>query len=345
MRAILAFAILLLGLSAFAREPEYSVFFADYFRGVGGNAVSALVEIESSIGRGDRLLVLRRTESVVEVDEADDEAEDAMDDSAPPTVSLASLDFDAGFHRAASAADIEADQLSDNPMEVLCTALSSSAQNNGLPVPFLANLIWQESRFQNDTVSRAGAMGIAQFMPERAAESGLKDPFDPMQAIPASARLLADLRQEFGNLGFAAAAYNAGPRRVTQWLDHGRTLPRETRDYVIKVTGRTAETWRKTPAEDAELQFVRHLPCRGLAAFAEVEQGQVDQGQAQRTDAEPAKQEPTQAAQHAEAESHKGYWRAWYHRHHPRLHIRPGMVRNHRGSRHEAWQSLHRRSA
>ena len=84
----------------------------------------------------------------------------------------------------------------------LCNALFVSAENNDLPVPFFANLIWQESRLQLDAVSRVGALGIAQFMPKVAVEVGLGDPFDPHQAIPASARFLHTLREHFGNLGF-----------------------------------------------------------------------------------------------------------------------------------------------
>ena len=121
----------------------------------------------------------------------------------------------------------------------------TSAQDYQLPVPFFANLIWQESRLQHDAVSTVGAQGIAQFMPEVAAEEGVGDPFDPRQAIPASARLLHALREHFGNLGLAAAAYNAGAHRVGEWLDRHRALPAETRNYVVRVTGRTVEAWRK----------------------------------------------------------------------------------------------------
>ena len=157
----------------------------------------------------------------------------------------------------------------------LCNALLVSAENNDLPVPFFANLIWQESRLQFDAVSRVGALGIAQFMPKVAVEVGLGDPFDPHQAIPASARFIHTLREHFGNLGFVAAAYNAGAHRVAEWLEHGRSLPRETRDYVVRVTGRTAEAWRKSPVDDSRLTFVRPLPCRELPAFAELEQAQL----------------------------------------------------------------------
>jgi len=157
----------------------------------------------------------------------------------------------------------------------LCNALFASAENNDLPVPFFANLIWQESRLQLDAVSRVGALGIAQFMPKVAVEVGLGDPFDPHQAIPASARFIHTLREHFNNLGFVAAAYNAGAHRVAEWLEHGRSLPRETRDYVVRVTGRSAEAWRKSPVDDSRLTFVRPLPCRQLPAFAELEQAQL----------------------------------------------------------------------
>jgi hypothetical protein len=173
--------------------------------------------------------------------------------------------------------DADADAVDDDVRESidgLCTTLLTSARDNDLPVPFFANLIWQESELQRDAVSRAGALGIAQFMPSAAVETGLADPFDPRQAIPASARLLHTLRQHFGNLGLAAAAYNAGPHRVGQWIDHHRQLPRETRNYVRRITGRSVESWRKSPRDDAKLAFVRPLPCRSMPAFAELEQVQ-----------------------------------------------------------------------
>ena len=101
--------------------------------------------------------------------------------------------------------------------------IESAARASGLPLEFFARVIWQESRFQSDAigpVTRSGqrAQGIAQFMPGTASERGLLDPFDPVQALPKSAEFLGELRNQFGNLGLAAAAYNAGPRRVQEWL-------------------------------------------------------------------------------------------------------------------------------
>ena len=90
--------------------------------------------------------------------------------------------------------------------------VESAAEANGLPVAFLTRVIWRESNFDPAAVgpvTRYGtrALGIAQFMPESAAESGLADPFDPVQALPKAAGLLSRLAERFGNLGLAAAAY------------------------------------------------------------------------------------------------------------------------------------------
>src|SRR5262249_13244786 len=115
---------------------------------------------------------------------------------------------------------------------------------NELPANFFTRLIWQESRFAPDAISRKGALGIAQFMPGTARLNGLENPFDPFQAIDKSGHLLSELRREFGNLGLAAAAYNAGPARVHDWLSGRRLLPRETRAYVWIVTGHSADEWR-----------------------------------------------------------------------------------------------------
>ena len=97
-----------------------------------------------------------------------------------------------------------------------------------------------------------------QHMPGTAQERHLDDPFDPEQAVPASAALLSELSARFGNLGLAAAAYNAGPNRVANWIAGHSGLPLETQDYVDRITGRSAEEW----AED-----VRN-PGRSDAAHA-----------------------------------------------------------------------------
>jgi hypothetical protein len=132
----------------------------------------------------------------------------------------------------------------------VCLMIESAARANALPIDFFARIIWQESRFQADVVgpvTRGGqrAEGIAQFMPGTAAERGLLDPFDPVEALPKSAAFLAELRGQFGNLGLAAAAYNAGPQRVRDFMLSARGLPAETRKYVLAVTGRGVDDWAR----------------------------------------------------------------------------------------------------
>src|SRR6201998_1579147 len=130
-----------------------------------------------------------------------------------------------------------------NTREAMCLMIESAAKANGLPLEFFARVIWQESRFQPKAVgpvTRNGqrAEGIAQFMPGTASERRLLDPFDPVQALPKSAEFLSELRNQFGNLGLAAAAYNAGPRRVSDWLAGSGGMPQETRNYVAAITGK-----------------------------------------------------------------------------------------------------------
>ncbi|WP_293293171.1 lytic transglycosylase domain-containing protein [Oricola sp.] len=137
-------------------------------------------------------------------------------------------------------------------VETLCNLIATSADAHGLPRSFFTRLIWKESRFDISALSRAGAQGIAQFMPGTAYRRGLRDPFDPEQAIPASAAYLSDLRTEFGNLGLAAAAYNAGEERVSSWLARGGYLPGETQGYLLAIFGKTAESFREMTTDEEQ---------------------------------------------------------------------------------------------
>ena len=146
----------------------------------------------------------------------------------------------------------------------VCATLASSARGNDLPVAFFIRLLFQESRFDPAAVSPAGAQGIAQFMPETAVDEGLANPFDPLQAIPASARLLRKLIAQFGNLGLAAAAYNAGPKKIQDWLATKDELPDETKGYVKTITGKPADSWRLASASGTALTVPHHAPCREI---------------------------------------------------------------------------------
>ncbi|MCK1707859.1 MULTISPECIES: lytic transglycosylase domain-containing protein [unclassified Bradyrhizobium] len=156
-----------------------------------------------------------------------------------------------------------------SPTDQFCNALREAAEASGIPVPFFARLIWQESRFRSNEVSGAGAQGVAQFMPETAAEVGLDDPFDPMKALPASAKFLRKLRDDFGNLGLAAAAYNAGPGRIQKWLARESGLPHETRNYVRIITGTRAEDWiERSEALAIRIDLPREAPCEGVGSLS-----------------------------------------------------------------------------
>jgi hypothetical protein len=111
--------------------------------------------------------------------------------------------------------------------------IAAAAIAHGLAPVLLAALLRAESGFDPRAVSSAGAQGIAQFMPATAAGLGLRDPFDPVQAIPAAARLLSGHVRALGSVPLALAAYNAGPGAVARY---GGVPPYpETQAYVARV--------------------------------------------------------------------------------------------------------------
>ena len=156
----------------------------------------------------------------------------------------------------------------DNALATLCGIVEASAKAEGLPADFFTKLIWRESSFRPDAVSPAGAQGVAQFMPGTASERGLIDPFDPASAIPASAKFLGELKRRFGNLGLAAAAYNAGETAVANWLADKGSLPFETQAYVLAITGHDAEEWRsdKPPTASAPPASAPSAPASPASA-------------------------------------------------------------------------------
>jgi hypothetical protein len=166
---------------------------------------------------------------------------------------------------ATPSAKAEGVQSANNSLDAICRMLQSSASANDLPLAFLMRLIWQESRFDAYAVSRAGARGISQFMPGTAAWVGLQNPFEVSDAISKSAELLRDLEKQFGNLGLAAAAYNAGPKRVQDWLANRRDLPAETEAYVRVVTGRSVDEWKSSRSSEFRPIVGESIPCLQIA--------------------------------------------------------------------------------
>jgi hypothetical protein len=111
--------------------------------------------------------------------------------------------------------------------------LLAAAARHDVSAALLAAQLMAESGFNPNAVSPAGAQGIAQFMPATAAAYGLRDPFDPVAAIDAQARLMSELLGQFGSAELALAAYNAGPGAVGA-CDCIPPYP-ETQAYVARI--------------------------------------------------------------------------------------------------------------
>ena len=114
--------------------------------------------------------------------------------------------------------------------------VAEAARRFGIPQPWIRAVMEVESAGNPRAVSHAGAMGLMQIMPStwaelRAAHRLGDDPFDPRDNILAGTAYLRQMYDRFGSPGFLAA-YNAGPTRYQNHLDTGRTLPRETRNYL-----------------------------------------------------------------------------------------------------------------
>ena len=134
----------------------------------------------------------------------------------------------------------------------ICGVIDHYAAVNDLPAAFFARLIWRESLFRPNAVSPKGAEGIAQFMPGTAKMRGLNNSFDAVEALGKSAEYLNELKSRYGNLGFAAAAYNAGENGLERFLEVD-WLPAETRNYVLAITAYSVEDWRDNPPKVLDL--------------------------------------------------------------------------------------------
>jgi soluble lytic murein transglycosylase-like protein len=110
----------------------------------------------------------------------------------------------------------------------------TAARRHNVPEDLFVRLVHQESGWNPNAVSRAGALGLAQLMPDTARMLGV-NPLDPQQNLDGGARYLRMMHDRYGDWRLALAAYNAGPGAVDQ---HGGIPPfRETRDYVRIVLG------------------------------------------------------------------------------------------------------------
>jgi soluble lytic murein transglycosylase len=165
---------------------------------------------------------------------------------------------------------LEARRVPEIPKEAWRTAfplpyesnLRGAATRNQLDPMLVAGLVRQESAFESDAISRAGAVGLMQVMPKTAYKLArqLKVRYararltNPGYNLLLGSRYLADLIQAFGTQEAALAAYNAGEDRVAQWTtgqnyletaEFVESIPfTETREYV-QIVIRNAEVYRK----------------------------------------------------------------------------------------------------
>jgi soluble lytic murein transglycosylase-like protein len=112
--------------------------------------------------------------------------------------------------------------------------IKTASMRYGVEEGLIKAVIRQESNFNPTAVSRAGARGLMQLMPGTAAGLGVRDSFDPEQNIMAGTRFLRDMLDRYnGDVDSALAAYNWGPGNLDK--SRGAFLPRETREYLVKV--------------------------------------------------------------------------------------------------------------
>ncbi len=123
----------------------------------------------------------------------------------------------------------------DKNQQVHSSTIDWVAKRYGLPPSLLHAVISAESAYDTNAISRAGAVGLMQLMPETAKRYGVVNRRNPVDNIDGGTRYLRDLLVMFdNNLQLALAAYNAGEGAVKQY---GNKVPpyKETRNYVIKV--------------------------------------------------------------------------------------------------------------
>ena len=127
------------------------------------------------------------------------------------------------------------DMMKSQSVSPLEDIFNRAAAKYGVDVNLLKAIAKQESDFQPNCTSHAGAMGIMQLMPDTAKGLGVTDPYDPEQNIMGGAKFISQMLKKYdGDVTLALAAYNAGPNNVAKY---GGVPPfKETQDYVKKVT-------------------------------------------------------------------------------------------------------------
>jgi len=150
---------------------------------------------------------------------------------------LSGLLFDAGLPAATLAQSAPVERT--DPADPIAAYVAEASQRFGVPAAWIRAVMRAESAGDVRAISRAGAMGLMQIMPDTWAALRIRhrlgnDPYDPRDNILAGAAYLREMHDRYGSPGFLAA-YNAGPGRYDEYLADGRALPAETRAYVAAL--------------------------------------------------------------------------------------------------------------
>ncbi|QWU13406.1 phage tail tape measure protein, TP901 family, core region [Paenibacillus sophorae] len=120
--------------------------------------------------------------------------------------------------------------------------INKNASANKVDANLIKAIVAQESSFNPNATSHAGAQGLMQLMPDTARSLGVKNSYDPEQNIAGGTKYFAGLLKQFdGDVELALMAYNGGPSRIEKWRKTGKSiaaLPKETQQYASKVLGK-----------------------------------------------------------------------------------------------------------
>jgi hypothetical protein len=177
----------------------------------------------------------------------------------------------AGFEPAPPEPDLSIGQISAT--QDLNAIISTASSHSQIDADFIASVIHAESANNPLAVSRKGARGLMQLMPETAQNLGVKNSFDPAENVEAGARFLRELLLRYnGDVAKALAAYNAGPQRVERY--NGVPPFRETHAYIKRVIrdyNRLKLDQRRQPSDPASVKANSEDKTQALAERAQVD--------------------------------------------------------------------------